>query len=140
MLPPSPQILSHSQEDKLGEDTKSMKLLGRARQILFRRWSESLHQYNLIDYCLKERRQKRITLFHFGRILIYVIEKWLGLKDLYDAMKYVSKKPLTKELWDFIFDQLKKKSDLADDPDTAKRICSARGDWVLQNTDWNIEQ
>jgi len=52
-------------------------------------------------------------------------------------MIYIKKIPFTKELWNFIFDQLKKKSELADDPDTAKRICLARGDWVLQDSDWN---
>jgi hypothetical protein len=108
--------------------------LGRARQILFRRWSESLYQYNLIDYCLKERLIKGLI----KRLWIYPIEE-LGLKDFYDLMKYVSKKPFAEELWEFIFDQLKKKSNLADDPDTAKRICSARGDWVLQDSDWNSD-
>ncbi|XP_059439164.1 uncharacterized protein LOC132171782 [Corylus avellana] len=104
------------------ENTESIRWLGRARQFLFRRWSESLHQYNLIEYCLKDR---------FERIWIYPIVE-LGLKDFYDWMTYVSKKPFTKELWVFIFGQLEKKSKLADDPDTAKRICSARGAWVLQ--------
>jgi len=116
------------------KETESTSRLGRARQILFRRWSESLHQYNLIDYCLKERLIKGLI----KRLWIYPIEE-LGLKDFYDWMKYVSKKPFAEELWEFIFDQLKKKSNLADDPDTAKRICSARGDWVLQDSDWNSD-
>jgi hypothetical protein len=88
----------------------------------------------LIDYCLKEGLHRRN---YFGRILIHVIDEYLGLKDFYDWMKYVSKTPFTKDIWDFIFDQLEKKSRLADDPDTAKRICLARGDWVLQDSDWN---
>jgi hypothetical protein len=110
--------------------------LVRARQILFRRWSESLHQYNLIYYCLEEGRHQKN---YVGRLLIHVIDEYLGLKDFYDWMKYVSKKPFTKNIWDFIFGQLKKKSRLADDPDTAKRICLARGDWVLQDSDWNSD-
>ena len=117
-------------------DKKPTSFLVRARQILFRRWSESLHQYNLIYYCLEEGRHQKN---YFGRLLIHVIDEYLGIKDFYDRMNYVSKEPFTEELWVFIFDQLKKKSSLADDPDTAKRICSARGDWVLQDSDWNSD-
>jgi len=111
-----------------------------AREILFRRWSESISQYNLIDYCLKERPKKNATgLFDcFGRTWIGLI-KIMDLKDWYDQMKYVTKKRFTEELWNFIFEQLKKKSDLGDDPDTAKKICSARGEWVLQNTEGAID-
>ncbi|XP_062161881.1 uncharacterized protein LOC133868895 [Alnus glutinosa] len=90
-----------------GEDIEEEKsLLGWGRRIIFRRWYESLHTFNLIEYFLKN--------------------------DIYDRMKYVSKKPLTKKLWVFIFDELKKKSELVDDPDTAKKLYSARGDWVLR--------
>lgn len=62
---------------------------------------------------------------------IYVIET-LSLKDFYDWIKCVSKKPFFETLWNFIFDELKKKSNLAvaDDPETAKRIFSARGEWL----------
>ncbi|XP_059436687.1 uncharacterized protein LOC132169717 [Corylus avellana] len=107
------------------------------RRILFRRWSQSLHVYNLMDYCLEERSKKKTSCCdYFGLGLIRVINK-LGLKDFYDRMKHVSKKPLTEKIWDSIFDQLKMKSNFADDPDIAKRICSARGDWVLQDSGWN---
>ncbi|KAK2662694.1 hypothetical protein Ddye_001268 [Dipteronia dyeriana] len=37
------------------------------------------------------------------------------------------------ELWEFIFDELKRKSQFTDDPEAAKRISSAKGDWVLQD-------
>jgi hypothetical protein len=109
------------------------------RNILFRRWSQSIHVYNLIDYCLEERPKEKPTcapFYHFRLGLIRVIEK-LGHKDLYDRMKYVSKKPMEEKLWQFIFDQLQMKSRLAGDLDTTKGICSARGEWVLLHNGWN---
>ncbi|XP_059439449.1 uncharacterized protein LOC132172041 [Corylus avellana] len=109
---------------------------GRARQILFRRWSESLNQFNLIHYCLKDGTKKNRGRFaSFFRKCFSL----LNLKDFYDTIAYVSKKPFEENLWEFIFVQLKKKSELADEPETAKRICSARGEWVLQNNDWTTE-
>ncbi|XP_021281063.1 uncharacterized protein LOC110414256 [Herrania umbratica] len=57
------------------------------------------------------------------------------VKDLVDEMMYVSSEPFTLELWNFIFQELKNKSEFADNPETAKRISAARGDWVLTDTD-----
>ncbi|XP_021626025.1 uncharacterized protein LOC110624902 isoform X1 [Manihot esculenta] len=56
----------------------------------------------------------------------------VGLKDFLDELKYASSEPLTVELWAFIFSELQMKSWLIDDPETARKICSARGEWVLQ--------
>ncbi|MBA0621479.1 hypothetical protein Godav_007095, partial [Gossypium davidsonii] len=39
--------------------------------------------------------------------------------------------PFSLDLWRFIFEELKKKSEFADTPETAKRISSARGEWAL---------
>jgi hypothetical protein len=97
----------------------------------------------LIDYFLKERPKKnQLSKFqYYGRTLKFFAIENLGLKDFYDQMKYVSKKPLTKKLWVFIFDELKRKSDLVDiDPDMGKKIYSARGDWVLQNNWTSINE
>jgi hypothetical protein len=127
-----------------GEDIEieSKSFLGWARRILFRRWHESLHAFTLIDYLLKERPKKNLSKFqYYGRTLKYFAIENLGLKDFYDQMKYVSEKPLTKKLWVFIFDELKRKSDLVDiDPDMGKKIYSARGDWVLQNNWTSINE
>jgi hypothetical protein len=86
--------------------------LERARQVLFQRWSESLNQYNLIHYCLEECPiTKNRGRFHsFSRKWIYLF----NLKDFYDKIKYVSNKPFEENLWDFIFDQVKRKSDPAE--------------------------
>ncbi|KAL3522149.1 hypothetical protein ACH5RR_014983 [Cinchona calisaya] len=91
------------------------------KHVFSRRWSESVSTYNLIYYCLHPR--------------LDVKEKFLGyigLTGFLDNMKYVEKKPFTKELRDHIFSELWKKSEIADDLDTAKEISSARGDWILR--------
>ncbi|XP_021284262.1 uncharacterized protein LOC110416573 [Herrania umbratica] len=54
-----------------------------------------------------------------------------SLKDFLDEIRYVSQEPLTKELWEFIFAELKAKSVFADSPEDAKRISSSRGEWAL---------
>ncbi len=67
--------------------------------------------------------------------LNYKIIGFMGLNDFVDEITHVLIEPFTKELWEFIFSELKKKSLKADDLKIAKRICSARGDWVFQDVD-----
>jgi hypothetical protein len=103
---------------------KETSLCGRARQILFQRWSEYLRQHNLIHYCLEEHRLK---INPYVGILISFFKRWDPedfFKNMYERRKYVSKKPFRKPLWDFIFNELKKKSYCLEDPesDIAKRI------------------
>ncbi|KAH7855283.1 hypothetical protein Vadar_023238 [Vaccinium darrowii] len=96
--------------------------LKKIMQIVRLRWSESLSQYNLINYCLHPRMgwwEKTIGLF--------------GLTIILDGIKYVNTEDFNSHLRDFIFKELKMKSDLADDLETAKEIFSARGDWILQH-------
>ncbi|KAL4383784.1 hypothetical protein GQ457_15G007960 [Hibiscus cannabinus] len=64
----------------------------------------------------------------------------LGLTDFIDEIIYVSREPFTKELWEFIFEELKTKADYADDPETAKRISTARGEWVLVDSDTEVDR
>ncbi|KAK8497051.1 hypothetical protein V6N11_050875 [Hibiscus sabdariffa] len=64
----------------------------------------------------------------------------MGLKDLVDEMIYVFREPFTKALWEFIFEELKTKADYADDPETAKRISAARGEWVLVDSDTKVDR
>ncbi|GLU03742.1 hypothetical protein SLE2022_209250 [Rubroshorea leprosula] len=73
------------------------------------------------------------------KCLCFVVGKifqFLLLKDLLDEMKYVSREPLTKDLWKFIFLELKHKSKYADNPRNIRRLCTARGDWVLEDKAW----
>ncbi|MBA0563690.1 hypothetical protein Golob_008660, partial [Gossypium lobatum] len=64
----------------------------------------------------------------------------MGLKDFIDEIVYVSREPFTKELWEFIFDELKTKADHADDPETAKRISAARGEWIIVDSDTKVDR
>ncbi|XP_071718341.1 uncharacterized protein [Rutidosis leptorrhynchoides] len=86
-----------------------------------RRWSETVSTYNLIWYCLYPRPE----LWQF------VYDK-LGISWFLDGIFYVKDEKFTVMLRDFIFDELKSKSELADDLETAKEISSARGDWALR--------
>ncbi|KAK9267126.1 hypothetical protein L1049_009545 [Liquidambar formosana] len=122
------------------EDSKNPRT--KFKRHLFRRWSESVKTYNLIDYCLKECPERIDTIPDcLGlKYFRYEIKKmfgkftaYLGVKDFLDYLKYVESQPFTPELRNFIFDELKKKSEIADDSETAKEICSARGDWVLRD-------
>ncbi|GKV01691.1 hypothetical protein SLEP1_g14231 [Rubroshorea leprosula] len=73
------------------------------------------------------------------KCLCFIVGKifqFLLLKDLLDEMKYVSREPLTKDLWKFIFSELKHKSKYADNPRNIRRLCTARGDWVLEDKAW----
>ncbi|KAM1512836.1 hypothetical protein ACFX1Z_024350 [Malus domestica] len=117
--------------------TKATKCLEWIRRILFRRWYESVSTFNFIHYSLKEKRKISPTWYdYFGIGYIKVITLF-GLKDLHDKLIYRTKKPLAEELWVFIFEQLISKSMLADDPETARKIGAARGDWVLEGSDWD---
>lgn len=58
----------------------------------------------------------------------------LGIADILDKIKYVSNNPFIKKLWEFIFDKLQDKASFADDAETARKICEAQGEWVLQGS------
>ncbi|XP_024982896.1 uncharacterized protein LOC112519143 [Cynara cardunculus var. scolymus] len=95
-------------------------------RFLKRRWSESVSTYNLIDYCLHPR----------SSFQQFVVDN-LGLSGFLDGIEYVKPEEFTVKLRDFIFKELKSKSDLGDDLETAKEISLARGDWVLRvETGW----
>ncbi|KAG6782451.1 hypothetical protein POTOM_011852 [Populus tomentosa] len=96
----------------------------------FRNWSKSVKGYNLVRYCVN-RPKSRIGVFK-DKVLVF-----LGLKDFVDGIFHVSNKRFTDELWKVIFDELQKKSGIADDPEDAKTICSARGNLALQDNDWD---
>uniref|UniRef100_A0A5B7CBR3 DUF4220 domain-containing protein n=1 Tax=Davidia involucrata TaxID=16924 RepID=A0A5B7CBR3_DAVIN len=93
---------------------------------LHSRWSESVSQYNLIYYCLHQRSKGKEKIIGY-----------LGLTAFLNERKYVKREPFTKELRDFIFEELLTKSQMADDLETAREICSARGDWVLRIKGWS---
>ncbi|CAH1440073.1 unnamed protein product [Lactuca virosa] len=96
-------------------------------KFLRRRWWEFISTYNLIYYCLHPRPTLNQRFF----------DKF-GLTRFFDGLKYVEYKKVTQKLKDFIFEELKIKSELADDLETTKEISSARGSWVIQlQEDWH---
>ncbi|CDY39432.1 BnaAnng05630D [Brassica napus] len=113
------------------------------RNFMFRRWSEYVHAYNLIGYCLKIRPKRfhptkgmiHITLLRhqLGRLISSVLE-FFGLTELVEEIRFTTSDRLTRELWEFIFKQVQHKHRFAEDPESAKSISSARGDWTLVET------
>ncbi|PKI58536.1 hypothetical protein CRG98_021097 [Punica granatum] len=77
------------------------------------------------------------SIWLFEGIFMFVFDN-LGLTEIYEEITYVSKNALPKDLWEYIFNQLIKKASLADDPETARIICEAKGEWVLQDSSLGI--
>nr|GEX60486.1 calcium uniporter protein [Tanacetum cinerariifolium] len=107
------------------KDTPQNKIIGPklplSLRFLKQRWSETISTYNLIYYCL----------YPLPGTWKFVCDT-LGLTGFIDGIRYVYRKECTDKLKEFIFNELKLKSELADDLETAKEISSARGDWVLR--------
>lgn len=115
----SSRILSWFLEIK----TKRFKL--DSLPILSRRWGETMSTYNLICYCLNRRPRNRTRLYEY-----------VGLTTFLDEIWYVKRIRFYPTLRDFIFEELKGKSHMADDLDTAREVCSAKGEWVLRIEDY----
>lgn len=73
---------------------------------------------------------------HVSGTIFGFISKKLGIDDILDESRYVSKNAFIKGLWEFIFKELEEKASFADDAETARKICEARGEWVLQDSMW----
>ncbi|ESR41321.1 DUF4220 domain-containing protein [Citrus sinensis] len=85
-----------------------------------------------------------LRIYKIIALLDFNLEKLVALFGLGDVLfdirikTSISHEPLTKELWRFIFDEMKRKAQYADDPEVGiKRICSATGDCTLQEFDTN---
>ncbi|XP_010441715.1 PREDICTED: uncharacterized protein LOC104724856 [Camelina sativa] len=193
---------SHDVPNKSTDDEPFHEVLNTS--FIYRRWSEYVHAYNLIEYCLSlkpTRIHHTKGLIHnvFDRIIIgpaikfirsgiatieetcYQILKWtdrnislwyrdhkwvnegyigmcfycifyiprvLGgsikkfmdffdvqarIQSQLDEVIYTSSDRLTLDLWKHIFREVKSKSRLADDAESAVRVSSARGDWTLRD-------
>ncbi|KAF8032165.1 hypothetical protein BT93_D1176 [Corymbia citriodora subsp. variegata] len=126
---------------------------------IFRRWSESISACNLLSESLKESPRKMYkdnrswgisTFSNKCCFLLRMAEKIIsyfqqanetiaglcGLRPrlMIANMNYVSKNPFIKELWIFIFKEVKRKSGHVD----VKEIFEARGDWFLRDTSIEI--
>lgn len=85
-----------------------------------------------------------LQIYKIIGVLGFIIKKLLtllGLAGIVDEIiikLYLSREKFTKELWMLIFDEIKRKSLTAGhSPELSKRICSAKGDWILR--EWNRE-
>lgn len=85
-------------------------------------WSNTLAQYNLINFCLKQRPPKCILI---QKVLF--IDSLLEKYRYQDLLKDVSNEYLKK----LIFEQLKEKSRKASNFEACKQLCARRGGWVL---------
>ncbi|KAM0064947.1 hypothetical protein Hdeb2414_s0003g00108971 [Helianthus debilis subsp. tardiflorus] len=106
------------------EDTENhtkSKAVDQLQHVMSRRWSETIPSYNLIYYYLHPRPK-----------LLGKVADILGLSDVLDSIFYVRPEAFSLDLKNFIFEELKSKSEGAHDLDTAKKISSARGNWVLR--------
>ncbi|KAF7849054.1 hypothetical protein BT93_L1293 [Corymbia citriodora subsp. variegata] len=71
---------------------------------------------------------------HVSGTVFGFITKKMGIADILDETRYVSKNAFIKDLWEFIFKELQDKVSFADDDEMARKICEARGEWVLQDS------
>ncbi|CDY38969.1 BnaC07g18510D [Brassica napus] len=102
-------------------------------------WAWYVHAYNLIGYCLKIRPKRihptKVSLLRhqLARLITKVLD-FFGLTELVEEIRFTTSDRLTRELWEFIFNQVQHKHRFAEDTESAKSISSARGDWTLVET------
>ncbi|KAJ4901568.1 hypothetical protein Rs2_15519 [Raphanus sativus] len=101
-------------------------------RIFIRRWSK---KNQIIYYTIYP-----LYLMFFSAIP-WVFRKFWGyvdrifsIKSHLDEIRFVSSEPLTRNQWEFIFSELKHKSEFAETPECAKKVSSARGEWALQDS------
>ncbi|KAG2244388.1 hypothetical protein Bca52824_093761 [Brassica carinata] len=112
--------------------------------------SEALNQIRkkMDQYILSMYIKNRVkyTALHLVRLflsfwfvlpLINYLLEFLGVPDKLNEIAFTSSTRLTKELWEFIFEDVKHKSLLVVVSENASPIYSSRGDWTLG--DMNLE-
>ncbi|KAI4347724.1 hypothetical protein L6164_008508 [Bauhinia variegata] len=120
-----------------------------------RRWSGSISGYNFIIYCIGQcpKDTPRIN-FQSGfiraiseviKLVCFKIKQfqkntfdkvagYFGANDLIVTWKYKENNPFLQELWKFILDELKRKSEEVVNVDSAKKICSYRGENIIRES------
>lgn len=92
------------------------------------RWSNSMAQYNLISFCLKDKPSP------FKRVMAL-----LHVKEFWDRISHTDYCPVHDELKKLIFYEIKNKSSSADDSKGYKRLSTCRGEWALQKKGYHKE-
>ncbi|KAL5540755.1 hypothetical protein UlMin_044078 [Ulmus minor] len=90
------------------------------------RWSGKVFQYDMINYCLDQERQFSLILH---KIAGYV--RATAIVEQLRNMWFSSSKPVKDPLKKFIFEELKEKSNDAENLKEALEACSHRGDSAL---------
>nr|XP_027118700.1 uncharacterized protein LOC113735938 [Coffea arabica] len=85
-----------------------------------KRWSNTLWQCNLINFCVNQRWR-----------WLDIAAETVGIKDVLDEMYYKEDVVIPEDLKDFIFIEFKVKATKAKTTNVAKEIYSARGDLAL---------
>ncbi|OAO93396.1 hypothetical protein AXX17_AT5G43800 [Arabidopsis thaliana] len=73
---------------------------------------------------------------HFIKYVWDVLSEFFDISDTLDTVHktlFVHGEPMTKQLWEFMFNELKYKSKFGDSPENAKSISLARGQWSLRD-------
>lgn len=100
-----------------------------------KRWSNTIAQYNLVRFCLKDRPPKCV-----------IIQKVLFVDQLLERYRYKDSEDVSAELKKLIFEQLKEKSRAATNFRACKQLCARRGDSVLEKANcldklgWTTEE
>lgn len=90
-------------------------------------WSNKVSQYNLIQYCLKDKPG-------LGKTTMEWLE-WkhnLGAKTLWDYLLYTDDVAVTRQLKRFVLEQIRSKSRSVTDPKNYRKLGEHRGQWALQ--------
>ncbi|THG01497.1 uncharacterized protein LOC114295181 [Camellia sinensis] len=90
------------------------------------RWSEFVSKFNIVSYCL--HKHPRVNRKIPGAQLIMNLLAASRIRQT--TTTYVAPKSVRYK----IFEEMKKKSEVAENVETATMICSQRGDWALMQS------
>ncbi|WCJ30727.1 hypothetical protein M5689_012267 [Euphorbia peplus] len=122
MSPVSAQGTISSTDDEVGKFSCATADVSKKDSFFLHDQSKKVRYFLGIDQAVK-------YWFFYKKMFIQLVH----LTELLDELTYISREPLTMELWKFIFDELKKKSSLINDKEeTPKEYFSARGDVALK--------
>ncbi|CAL9241769.1 unnamed protein product [Arabidopsis halleri] len=110
----------------------SIKNVNRSIRSVLRQWSKKNPMIRYTVYPI-------FLVFFAGipevfRVLWKYVDRIFSVKTYLDEIRFISREPLTKDQWAFIFNELKDKSGFAETPEVAKKVSWARGEWALRDS------
>ncbi|THG00144.1 hypothetical protein TEA_015208 [Camellia sinensis var. sinensis] len=91
------------------------------------RWSESISKFNITSYSL----HKNPTVLNSKLPCALV---FIELPSAFRIIQTTTSNSTPKSVWYEIFKELKMKSEIVENVETATKICSQRGDWALMQS------